>query len=95
VNLFAFRSPDPVIHTKRVPQEEQRLPLPQAFLHRAVQDLKEYVQECTTELVFNLDEVGVSDWEDGKMRNICVQATMGDEAIVHGISRNARAIRCQ
>jgi hypothetical protein len=29
------------------------------------------------------------------MRNICVQATMGDEAIVHGISRNARAIRCQ
>jgi hypothetical protein len=46
---------------KSVPQEEQRLQVPQASLHRTVQNLKEYVQGCTTELVFNLDEVDISD----------------------------------
>jgi hypothetical protein len=38
------------------------LQVPQAFLYREIQDLNE--QGCTTELVFNLERVGIADWED-------------------------------
>jgi hypothetical protein len=40
------------------------------FLERTVQDLNEYeyVQGCPVELVFNLDEDGISDWEDRKAK---------------------------
>jgi hypothetical protein len=46
---------------KSVAQEEQRLQASQLVFYRRVRDLNEYVQECTTELVFNLDEVDISD----------------------------------
>jgi hypothetical protein len=64
------------------------LQVPQAFLHRTVENLKEYVQGCTTELVFNIDEVGISDWEDCKTRNIMVpdHARRGDRSL--NISRS-------
>jgi hypothetical protein len=67
-------------------------PISQAFLHRTVQDLKEYVQGWTTEPVFNLDEVGISDWEDRKTRNIAVPAAMLSQTIHHGISRTFKHI---
>jgi hypothetical protein len=73
-------------------QEEQRWQVPQAFFSRTVQNLKEYLQRCTTELVFNLEEVGVSDWEDRKTRNIIVPAAMGGRMIPHRISRNIKQI---
>jgi hypothetical protein len=59
--------------SKKFPQEEQRFQLPRVFIERTVQNLneyeyeyeneneKEYVQGCTAELVFDLDEVGISD----------------------------------
>jgi hypothetical protein len=42
------------------------------FLERSVQNLNEYVHGWTAELVFNLDEVGISDWEDRKARKVVV-----------------------
>jgi hypothetical protein len=52
------------------------------FLESTVQNLNEseyeyeyeyeYVQGCRAELVFNLDEVGISDWDDHKARKVVV-----------------------
>jgi hypothetical protein len=50
------------------------------------------VQECTTEPVLNLDRVGISDWEDRKMKNVIIPAMIPSEPIVHGISRNVKHI---
>jgi hypothetical protein len=46
------------------------------------------------ELVFNLDEVGISDWEDRKTktRTVIVPATMRGQAIHHEISRTVKHI---
>jgi hypothetical protein len=59
-----------------------------------VQNLNEYVQGSTAELVFNLDEVGISDWEDRKARKIVVPAALCGrrDTIHHGISRKAKHI---
>jgi hypothetical protein len=75
-----------------VRQEEQFLQVRAAFLPRTVQNLKEYVQTSTTELIFNLDEVAISDWEERKARNIVVPATLRGQMIVHRISRNVKHI---
>jgi hypothetical protein len=51
------------------------------FLERTEQDLKEHVQRCVAELMFNLDEVGISDWEDRKTKTVIVTAAMLGQTI--------------
>jgi hypothetical protein len=51
---------------KSTPQEDARLEVPRVFLDETIRCLREYVKGMTAELVFNLDEVGVSEWEDRK-----------------------------
>jgi hypothetical protein len=66
------------------------------FLERTVQNLTEYeyIQGCTAELVFNLDEIGMSDWEDCKVRKAVISETMRGQAKqdTHGISRKLKHI---
>jgi hypothetical protein len=44
------------------------------------------------QLVFNLDKVGISDWEDCKTKTIIVPATMRGQTIHHEISRTVKYI---
>jgi hypothetical protein len=62
--------------SKNFPQEEQGLQVPRMFLKRTMQNLSEYVQGWTPELVFNLDEIDISDWEDRKARKVVGPGTM-------------------
>jgi hypothetical protein len=61
-------------------------------LERTVQHLKEHVQRCVAELVFNLDEIGISDWEDRTTKTVIVPATMVGQNIHHEISRMVKHI---
>jgi hypothetical protein len=44
------------------------------------------------ELVFNLDELGISDWKDCKTKTVLVPATMVGQTIHHEISRMVKHI---
>jgi hypothetical protein len=68
------------------------LQVPETFLHRTIQDLNEYVQGCTTELVVNFNKVGISDCENRKTSNIVLPATMRGQTIHHGISLTLKHI---
>jgi hypothetical protein len=92
VNSFVRRHSDQIFKTKSTPQEQQRLQVPRMFLERTVQDLKEHVQGCVAELVFNLDEVSISDWEDRKTKTVIVRAAMRGQTIHHEISRTVKHI---
>jgi hypothetical protein len=70
VNSLVLRSPDKIIQTEITCQEEQCQQVPRVFLERTVADRNEHVQGCTAELVFNLNEVDISDWEDRKTKNL-------------------------
>jgi hypothetical protein len=63
-----------------------------SVLHRIVQNLNEYVQECTTELILNLDEIDISNWYDRKPRKIGVEATIPGQ-MIHDTSGNIS--KCQ
>jgi hypothetical protein len=81
-----------LIQTTSTPQAEQRLQVARAFLESILRELNEHVQGCVSELVFNLDEVGISDWEDRKTRKVVGPATMGRRPIHHAVSRNVKHI---
>jgi hypothetical protein len=57
-------------------QEGQRSQVPGAFLDRIIQTLHEYVQGSFAQLVFNLDEVGISDLDDRKTQKGIAFAAM-------------------
>jgi hypothetical protein len=98
-SFFVLRHSDEVIQTKSCAQEGQRSQVPGVFLERIIQDLHEYVQGCVAELVVNLDEVGISDWEDRKTKKVIARAAkrswhlaMFGQTIHHGVSRNVKHI---
>jgi hypothetical protein len=41
-------------------------------------------------LVFNLDEVGVSEWEDGKGKKVVISKILSHQTIYHRASRNLK-----
>jgi hypothetical protein len=92
VNFFDLRHSEKVTATKSCPQEGQRSQGPEAFLERIIQDLHEYIQGCVAELVFNLDEVDISDWEDCKTKKVIALAAMFGQTIHHGVSRRVKHI---
>jgi hypothetical protein len=65
--------------------------MPRVFLDEMIGCLREYVQEMKAELVFNLDEVGMSvcryagmsEWEDRKNKKVIVPKTMDSQMIYH------------
>jgi hypothetical protein len=52
----------------------------------------EYLPGSSAELVFNLDEVAVSEWEDRTQRKVIIPASMTDQTIHHGVHRNLNYI---
>jgi hypothetical protein len=57
------------------------------FLEQPVEKPNKYVQGYTAERVFNLEEVGISDWKDHKTRKVVAPVT-----IRHSISRKVKHI---
>jgi hypothetical protein len=66
--------------------------VPRVFVERTIHDLHDYVQSCVAELVLNLDEVGISDWEDRKGKKVAVPPAMLGQTIHHGVARNVKHI---
>jgi hypothetical protein len=45
-----------------------------------------------TELVFNLDEVGISEWEDRKTKTVVIAKSMSEQVNHHKINRNVKHV---
>jgi hypothetical protein len=93
---LVLRDPDEIIQAKSSPQEEQRLQVPRVFLERTMWNLNdnEHVQDCTAELVFNRNEVGLSDWEIARREKLWYRRSWAAKRsmIHHGISRKVKYI---
>jgi hypothetical protein len=92
VNSFVLRHSDEIIQTESGAQEGQRSQVPGMFLQRMTQNLHEYVRGRVAELVFNLDEVGISDWEDRKTTHVIAFSAMFGQTIHHRVSRHVKHI---
>jgi hypothetical protein len=72
------------------PQEDARFLIPREYLEQHIVNMQTYVTGRTAELVFNLDEVGSSDWEDRKVKKVIVPAAVDSDAVFHPVSRRFR-----
>jgi hypothetical protein len=61
-----------VIRTIVVPQEQLRLRIPRESLNDYISLTKEYVSLIPAELIFDLDETGLSDWEERKTKPVII-----------------------
>jgi hypothetical protein len=57
-----------------------------------VECLKQYVPGCFAELIFNLNEVGTSEWEASVPGKVIVPMSMSRQTIRHGGYRNLKHI---
>jgi hypothetical protein len=64
VDFFISQHSDHLVEAKIVPQESLRRGVPRAFLDTAVESFRGHVHNSCAELVFNLDEIGISEWEE-------------------------------
>jgi hypothetical protein len=92
VNSFICRHAEALCKVKSSPQEADRLEIPRCFLDETLSCLATVVQGRPTELVFNLDEVGISDWEDRKTKSVLVPRSMADQAVHHKVSRKLKHV---
>jgi hypothetical protein len=69
-------------------QEDTRLTVSKPKLKEHIQMMKIYVDGKFAELIFNLDELGSSDWEDHKFMKVIVLTAVRRED-VEGVPRQA------
>jgi hypothetical protein len=66
--------------------------VPQAHLEEHIQLAKLVIAGKFSELVFNLDEVGSSDWEDQKPKKVIVPRSVSPDDVYHSVSRRYRPV---
>jgi hypothetical protein len=92
VNYFILRHRDDPREVTSVPQKYPRLEVPWEFLDETTRDLREYIHGMKVELAFNLDKMGMSEWEDRKEKKGNVPMRTDGQMIHHGASRSVKNI---
>jgi hypothetical protein len=76
VDSFLRRHAEQLFETKSVPQENPRFAVPRVFLQAELDGFRDHVHRACAELVFNLDEIGISEWEDCCTRRVIALSAM-------------------
>ena len=87
LNQFFLRHRDSIKKARSFPQEDSRMSVPRANLKEHIANMHKYIDGRYSELVFNLDEVGTSEWEDRKPKKVFIDKSMDSNSISHSISR--------
>jgi hypothetical protein len=74
------------------PQEDLSLRVPREFLNFTIEQIKAHCHGLPVDLFFNLDEVGISDWEDRKPKTVVISISMKDEKIHRGMDRSLQHV---
>jgi hypothetical protein len=86
VNSFFLRHHYDLSEIKSTRQEERRLEVPRAFLDETMRGLRKYVDGIKAQLVFNLGEVSVSEWEDENPKKVIIPKTIAGKTAHHRAS---------
>jgi hypothetical protein len=79
------RQSEQLFEANSFPQENLRLEVPRTFLEAARERFQGRVHLSCAPLVFSLDEIGISEWEDRTERRAIVPSIMRGQSIFHGI----------
>jgi hypothetical protein len=83
VHSLLFQHNDEFAETISKPQEDARPQVRREFLHGTISGMEEAVQGCVRDLLFNLDEVWVSELEECTSKKVIVPTNMGSQMLHH------------
>jgi hypothetical protein len=69
------RHRDEPFDSKSVPHEDSRLRVPHISLEAAIESIRTHIQDAFAELVLNLGEVGMNEWEDRVARKVIINGS--------------------
>jgi hypothetical protein len=72
---------------RSLPQEDARLIVLRVDLEAHITLMRTHITGELSEMVFDFDEVGSSDWEDRKSRKVLAPVTMSSGDAFHFVSR--------
>jgi hypothetical protein len=72
------------------PQELPRLQTPQCYFDKYIDLIQACVPLVPSELIFNLDESGLSDWEERKSKAVLVKTKAADQPLHYPVDRGIR-----
>jgi hypothetical protein len=87
-----MRHAEQLLETKSIPKENPRLEVPRVFLQAGFDGFRHHAHQACPELVLNLDEIVLSEWEDDCARRVIVPSAMKEQTIFHGVHRNLKHI---
>jgi hypothetical protein len=90
VESFLSRHAEEVKSADVSPRELPRLQTPRRYLQGFIDLLRMYVPLVPSELIFNLDETGLSDWEERKRKRVLVRADRADYELHYPVDRAIR-----
>jgi hypothetical protein len=82
---FLERREGILIRTTIVLQEQLRLRIPREYLKDYISLIKEYVPLVPVELIFNLDETGLFDWEERKTKPVIIPSHASSSTLYYSI----------
>lgn len=88
VNYFLIRHKDEVKSARSFPQEDQRMLIPRDFLKEHLLLLYKILHGRCAELVFNLDELGYSEWQSRSPKKVIVGANVDSSTVYHSVKRS-------
>jgi hypothetical protein len=90
IEYFLQRHADIVCKKTLAPQENPRLQVLKQFPDDYVKLIKEYVPPVPTELIFNIDERGFSDWEERRPKPVLIPPEFERSVLHYPINRAIR-----
>jgi hypothetical protein len=86
VDSFIGHHLNELIKIKSMSQEEPRHQVSRMFLDTILHVMEDTIHNRSMNLVFNLNEVGISEWEDRKPRKVIILITIESQLVHHTIS---------
>jgi hypothetical protein len=92
IHAFIGRNLETLQECRSFPMEDNRLTVPRDQLEAHIQTMKTLIDGHFSELVFNLDEVGSSEWEDRKPKKIIAPRSVPADQVFHSVARRYRHV---
>jgi hypothetical protein len=90
INSFLSRRSADVAKAVVSPHELPRLQIPRRHLDAYINLIKSYIPLVPSELVFNLDETGLSDWEERRPKPVLIRADLANQSLHYPVDRAIR-----
>jgi hypothetical protein len=87
---FLERHSEEIIRSVAVPQENLRLEVPRIWLNEYLELITKIVPLACCELIYNLDETGLSEWEERRRKNVIASAATIGKTLHYRANRGIR-----